>query len=209
VPLPKPAAAPAAAIASEGPVPRPDPETLRDEQEACLRALRELGGRFEPGPRIRTGRCGAPRPLVLEAVGDVALSTPATIRCPAAVAFARWVREVVEPSAARHFRKPVAKIDVAASYVCRNRRNGTNSKRLSEHGLANAIDISAVHLSAGRSVPVRPRSGTSPDARFQKEIRAGACRLFTTVLGPGSDGLHQNHFHLDLAERSSGYRLCR
>lgn len=103
----------------------------------------------------------------------------------------------------------MTRLDVAASYHCRTRRNGSRSTRLSEHGLANAIDIGGVGLTEGRSVPVRPRPDNSPDARFQKEIRAGACRLFTTVLGPGSDGAHETHLHFDLAERRSGYRLCR
>jgi hypothetical protein len=29
------------------------------------------------------------------------------------------------------------------------------------------------------------------------------------VLGPGSDGYHEEHIHLDLAERSHGYRICQ
>jgi len=29
------------------------------------------------------------------------------------------------------------------------------------------------------------------------------------VLGPASDGFHENHVHVDLAERRSGYRLCQ
>ena len=201
--------APRTAALSPGRVAGPAPETLRGRHRACEAALRALGARFERGRAIREGACGAPRPLVIAAIGDVALSTPATMRCPAAVAFARWVREVVEPSASRHFRSPVRGLSVAASYHCRTRRNGRRSNRLSEHALANAIDIAAVELGAGRSVPVRPRSGNAPDARFQKEVRAGACRLFTTVLGPGSDGVHENHLHFDLAERRSGFRLCR
>ena len=32
---------------------------------------------------------------------------------------------------------------------------------------------------------------------------------FTTVLGPASDGFHENHVHVDLAERRSGYRICQ
>jgi hypothetical protein len=39
-------------------------------------------------------------------------------------------------------------------------------------------------------------------------LRASACRSFTTVLGPGSDGYHEGHIHLDIAERRSGYRIC-
>ena len=29
------------------------------------------------------------------------------------------------------------------------------------------------------------------------------------MLGPGSDDLHNNHIHLDLIERKSGYRICQ
>jgi hypothetical protein len=29
------------------------------------------------------------------------------------------------------------------------------------------------------------------------------------VLGPGSDGYHEEHIHLDIAERSHGYRICQ
>jgi hypothetical protein len=29
------------------------------------------------------------------------------------------------------------------------------------------------------------------------------------VLGPGSDGYHEDHIHIDLAERRSGYRICQ
>ncbi len=43
---------------------------------------------------------------------------------------------------------------------------------------------------------------TAPDAKFLTEIRADACGPFRTVLGPGSDSYHSNHFHFDLAQRS-------
>ena len=29
------------------------------------------------------------------------------------------------------------------------------------------------------------------------------------MLGPGSDGYHESHIHLDLAVRSHGYRICQ
>ena len=40
-------------------------------------------------------------------------------------------------------------------------------------------------------------------------MRALTCGRFTTVLGPGSDGYHEDHIHLDLIERSHGYRICQ
>jgi hypothetical protein len=44
---------------------------------------------------------------------------------------------------------------------------------------------------------------------FREELRKDACAKFTTVLGPGSDGYHEEHIHLDLAERRNGYRICQ
>jgi hypothetical protein len=35
------------------------------------------------------------------------------------------------------------------------------------------------------------------------------CARFTTVLGPGSDGYHEDHIHLDLMERHNNYKICQ
>ena len=43
---------------------------------------------------------------------------------------------------------------------------------------------------------------------WREGIRASACARFSTVLGPGSDGDHEEHIHLDLAERHAGYKMC-
>jgi hypothetical protein len=41
------------------------------------------------------------------------------------------------------------------------------------------------------------------------DLRKSACERFMTVLGPGSDGYHENHIHVDLAERRGDYRMCQ
>jgi hypothetical protein len=52
---------------------------------------------------------------------------------------------------------------------------------------------------------------TDPDVvkEFREGLRASACERFTTVLGPGSDGYHESHIHVDLAERRNGFKLCQ
>jgi hypothetical protein len=51
------------------------------------------------------------------------------------------------------------------------------------------------------------------DPHVAKDLREGlrktTCARFITVLGPGSDGYHEDHVHVDLAERRSGYRICQ
>jgi hypothetical protein len=44
--------------------------------------------------------------------------------------------------------------------------------------------------------------------RAREEIAESACARFSTVLGPGSDGNHEEHIHVDLAERHGGYKMC-
>jgi hypothetical protein len=52
------------------------------------------------------------------------------------------------------------------------------------------------------------------DPHVSQEFREGwkrsVCARFSTVLGPGSDGYHENHIHVDLLDRRPGYRgMCR
>ena len=44
---------------------------------------------------------------------------------------------------------------------------------------------------------------------WREKIRSTACARFSTVLGPGSDGYHEEHIHVDLADRRNGYKLCQ
>jgi hypothetical protein len=73
---------------------------------------------------------------------------------------------------------------------------------LSEHGHANALDVSGFVLADGRTISVK--GGWRGDERervFLRNVRAGACEHFTTVLSPDYDRAHHDHFHVDLARR--------
>ena len=91
------------------------------------------------------------------------------------------------------------------SYDCRG-RNRVAGAKISEHGKGNAIDIRAIKLANGTVVEF-----TSPIVAkdFRERVRAAACGRFSTVLGPGSDGYHESHIHLDLAERRGGFKMCQ
>jgi hypothetical protein len=77
---------------------------------------------------------------------------------------------------------------------------------MSEHGRGNAMDITGFRLAGGEVVDLT-RSTVSKLLR--DKARVSACGRFTTVLGPGSDAHHEDHIHVDLAERSRGHRLCQ
>lgn len=140
----------------------------------------------------------------LEGGGKVELRPAAVARCEMALEFARWVREDLTWSL-RPLGSGLKRIDIAASYHCRPRNNVAGA-RLSEHGLANAIDVGALILDDGRRIAiVDPKA---PQYLFA-EMRLSACKRFTTVLAPGADAAHADHIHLDLAKRRGGYRLCQ
>ncbi|MGL4295058.1 MAG: extensin family protein, partial [Aestuariivirga sp.] len=44
---------------------------------------------------------------------------------------------------------------------------------------------------------------------FLEAVRSGACKQFATVLGPGSDAYHGDHFHVDAIQRKNDYRICQ
>ena len=134
----------------------------------------------------------------------VPMSPPAILRCSMAGAVADWVRADLGPALAQ-LGAPLKAIENYDSYDCRGMNRVVGAK-LSEHGKANALDVRAFTLTDGRTV--RP---TDPAAsrEFREQMRASACARFMTVLGPGSDGYHEEHIHVDLAERhNSGYRIC-
>lgn len=160
------------------------------------------------------GKCGNEAPYRVFALGGdhpVEFGPPAKLNCAMTTQLQRYFADVVQPEAMRHLGQPVVKIRVAASYSCR-RRNGRRSGKFSEHAFMNAMDISEFTLADGRKLTVKQDwRGVDRDARFMKKINRGACKYFTTVLGPGGDKYHQDHFHLDLAKhgRKGTYRVCK
>jgi len=58
----------------------------------------------------------------------------------------------------------------------------------------------------GQSLSLTDRA--APRA-LREIVLQSVCARFTTVLGPGSDWYHEDHIHLDLSERRSGYRICQ
>lgn len=155
------------------------------------------------------GDCQASDVVKLEAIilqdkTRVAVTPAATLRCPMAEAVANWVREDVATATAA-LGATLRVLDNYASYDCRG-RNRAAGARMSEHGLANAIDIRGMALTNGTFAGLTDRAFSKD---FREAMKKSVCARFTTVLGPGSDGHHETHIHLDLAERRGGYRLCQ
>jgi Extensin-like protein C-terminus len=64
--------------------------------------------------------------------------------------------------------------------------------------------VMAFRLADGREIAVRTGwRGAPEEQEFLREVFVGACNYFTTVLGPGADAFHYDHFHLDLARHDA------
>ena len=281
-------------------------------QARCAVLLKGLAVVAVPEQPIREGaQCGAAAPMKLVSVGkspEVALSPPPIVTCDMIAALHRWLERDVQPLARKHLGAPVVRIDAMSSYSCRN-AYGRTASRLSEHGKANALDISVFVTARGQSAMVvadwgptarqiaaqaaaakaeaekaqaenaptakdrdqaksdtatqpaaaqaaapspvilrpgvavsipgvtvlmpglpqdrSPGLGLAPPSRlggpkppgsaappgngkaeFLRAAHRSACRLFNTVLGPEANNAHQNHFHVDMAERIKDTKIC-
>ena len=160
-------------------------------------------------PITGPGACGGEDLVRLEAVvlaggQRVRLSSGAILRCTMASAVADWVRGDLAPLA-EGLGSKVVELDNYDSFDCRG-RNRVEGAKMSEHGLANALDVRGFRLANGQAVALTERT---IDRSLREKVLTQVCARFTTVLGPGSDWYHEDHVHLDLAERRGGYRLCQ
>lgn len=143
--------------------------------------------------------CGIAEPVKVSAVSGVRFSQPAIIDCTTAKAFNKWVKKGMQPAFGR---REVVELQIFGSYSCRGRNNVKGAK-ISEHGRGKAIDIAGFIFADGSTWTVQND--------YNKTIRKAqkaACGIFGTTLGPGSDGYHQDHLHLDTARQSRG-PYCR
>ena len=182
--------------AAQTPLPRSSPsgDTLQ-----CHVALAQEGVQFRVlADRDFGGGCTAVGAVQLTEIGTPVTNLGA-MRCPLARAFALWVREAVQPEAARTLGSPVRRIESFGTYSCRpvNSRSGA---RLSEHSFANAVDIAVFVLADGRRISVKDGwNGDDRQARaFLRAVHRAGCARFSVGLSPDSDSFHQDHLHFDL-----------
>jgi hypothetical protein len=223
------AATPANAATADVPVPRPRPPQF-DRMAALPPASTPVHPEQLPGsgasfcaallasgrvdgkvmPKVTgDGGCGIESPIQLTAIflGDgtrIPVEPASLMRCQLADALAIWVRTDVATAAEKAGSK-LARIQSAAAYVCRG-RNRIAGAMMSEHGLGNAFDLRGVTLASGRMLTIDKSAESRP---FMEVLRSSACARFKTILGPGSDGYHEDHLHVDLRERRGKSSFCQ
>ena len=162
-----------------------------------------------PAPNYQPPRLG-PGPIQpFAASGPVAVKPAATLACPIVSVLDHWLTETVQPAAQRWFGQRVVEIKQISAYSCRG-MNGNPSAHISEHAFGNALDIAAFTLADGRHVSVKDGwHGLPEEQGFLRDVEAGACQQFTTVLAPGSNVYHYDHIHVDLMRRATRRLICQ
>ncbi len=150
--------------------------------------------------------CGVAQPIRLTGAAGIILSQPATIDCKTARTLSSWLREAVRPAIGQRGGGVIG-VRVIAHYACRT-RNSRPGAKISEHAKGHAIDIAAFQLADGGEIAVLDDWGARRTGRILRRLHDAACGPFGTVLGPGADHFHRDHFHLDTARYRAG-SYCR
>ncbi len=183
-----------------------------EAEEQCLAEKGVVASAFmEPLPAIEgKGMCGMNHPFRVNALadGNVIVEPAARMACPAIRETDAWMRDVVQPAATAWLGQPITAIRQMSSYSCRN-MNGQAGAKISEHAFGNALDIGAFRTADGRWITVKNGwKGTPEEQGFLRQVHAGACERFTTVLSPGSNIYHYDHIHFDLKRHAKGRSYC-
>ena len=131
---------------AEQPAPKPDIWTaaqIEQAARACRKVLGKVKADLEPVSPIKNGPCGAAAPFKLASLTAhhrVAFHPAPVLNCKMVAALDTWLRRGLQPLAKKHLGAPIVRVNVMSSYSCRN-AYGRTKTRLSEHALANALDI--------------------------------------------------------------------
>lgn len=147
-------AATTAANTSQAPSAGWSQDEIKQAKAHCDVVLRGVTASYAPDDPIKQGECGSPVVFKVTSIGkgpEVQLSPPAIMTCDMVASLDKWVRQDIQPQARALLGGSIVKIDTMSSYSCRN-AYGRAKTRLSEHGRANALDISAFNTAKDSSV---------------------------------------------------------
>jgi hypothetical protein len=186
-------------------------DSLPAAEAQCRKNLDRMGAVYRDLPTIHgNGDCGIAHPVEVSLLGGgVKMQPAATLTCEMAETLARWSKKELVPAARLRYFSGIDTIHQASSYSCRwvkGRKGGT----LSEHGKGRALDIAQITLNNGKKIIVKKKAFWKfREKGLLQSVRSDGCDYFTTVLGPGYDSDHKDHFHFDIKERRNGGRSCR
>jgi hypothetical protein len=188
--------------------------------KSAVQAQGALGPAYPLDPVVRamtTGQLDCPNVELLEFPGAALTFSPAArVNVPFRERLLQF-ESVVAAVAQRIYGRPPAQVIVSGSYGCRSVSG--KKRRMSEHGLGNAIDIAGFEFTRMAAWPETPSAlpgafevrvdrhwkakgdpAIERHARFLAELTRELLDrgVFRTMLGPAHPE-HADHFHFDMA----------
>jgi hypothetical protein len=184
---------PSGPITLNGPTPR--------ETQQCFTDLSREQVRYSPLPDRDFGSGCVVRGAVQLLDIGVPVTNLKSMRCDLARTFIAWVRFAVAPAAKQILGSELVRVESFGTYSCRAIiGSAASANRLSEHGLANAVDVSGFVLADGRRIRIETNwRDLNPAVHdFLQVVHRSACKRFKTVLSPDYNAVHHDHLHLDM-----------
>jgi hypothetical protein len=181
---------------------------------ACLAELRtnHVDAEIVPAPPAPLADCEIAEPVRLSSIGltngaPINLPDRPILDCTFAITFTEFARDLMAPLATAMLGSGIVALDTGG-YSCRSPIR-LPSGSPNPHAKGIAIDLSAIALADRRRIAIG-HEANSTEALFARTMRQAACGWFTTVLGPGTNAAHAEHFHFDVLRHgaSDNYRIC-
>jgi hypothetical protein len=204
-----------------GATPAPPPASMATplvpqpaDAAACLAQLRgnHVEAEIVPAPPAPLADCEIAEPVRLSSIGltngaTIDLPNRPILDCTFAITFAEFARDLMAPLATAMLGSGIVALETGG-YSCRSPIR-LPSGNPNPHAKGIAIDLSVITLADRRHIAIG-HEANSAEALFARTMRQAACGWFTTVLGPGTDAAHAEHFHFDVLRHgaSDNYRIC-
>lgn len=181
-------------------------------KEQCTHVLSATAADVEMQEPIKKGECGLPAPVLLKSVGSgpkVVFDPPVEVNCAMVAALDKWVKTTLQPKALERFKSPVVRIVGGSGYSCRNIYNLPNA-RLSQHALANAIDIGGFSFQNGKTIAVLKGWGlTARDIAARKKALAEAKAKAAQAKGEEDKALATDKASADAGPAKQGKQVTQ
>ena len=181
---------------------------------ACLVELRanHIEAEIVPAPPASVADCAIAEPVRVSSIGlangaPIDMPDRPILDCAFALTFTEFAQDLMAPLATAMLGSGIVAL-ATGGYRCSSPIR-LPSGSPNPHAKGIAIDLSAIILADRRRIAIG-HEADSAEALFTRTMRQAACGWFTTVLGPGTNAAHAEHFHFDVLRHgtSDNYRIC-
>jgi hypothetical protein len=165
---------------------------------ACLNELSGLDVEYRTQSDFEEGGlCIVKHSVRLSHANGMDIANAPLLTCRMAYELSSFAEGTLQPTAIQTFGSPIKTMSHIGTYNCRSMRQYPGVT--SQHGFANAIDVTGFTLVDGTDINIaRDWNGKSAKGEFLRIVAEGGCNGFRVSVSPDSGANHWNHFHWDM-----------